>query len=604
MNKIKSILIAGILLSINFSCDDNFLDQVPDDRLTLAQTFSHRSTAEQYLANVYSRIPDESLQRSLASDNSGPWTGASDEGEFVWTGVATNNINIGSYDPTTGWVSTLWSNWYRGIRASSEFMKSIDQCQDCNEQRITQLKAEAKALRAMYYFYLMRMFGPVIILSDEALPSDVDSDLLQVPRSSLDETVAYIAGELEQAAADLPVSSTGEDLGRITKGIALAFRSEAFLYAASPLFNGNTDYASLINTDGKQLISQQYDVNKWKVAADAAKAFIDQFVPSKYDLYRKNNATTGTFDPYLSTRDVILDDWNREIILARMSGQIAWMHYERTPFHSGAASGTAFRGSGGMGATQNIVDAYFTSNGRSIEDPLSGYEETGFTTFRAPYDDEARTTFSQWANREPRFYVGITYDNSLWLNTGQGKIITRTHYNGNSGRKVGGNDYTPTGYVVRKNVAIGDNTNRTVVLLRLAQIYLNYVEALNEYNPNHPDILIYLNAIRNRAGIPEYGSADLEAPASQEAMREAIHKERQVELAFENDRYFAARRWKIAEMAFNGPMYGLDINANDINNFYNKVPFETRVFTKRNYLFPIPQDEVNSDKALVQNTGW
>lgn len=141
-------------------------------------------------------------------------------------------------------------------------------------------------------------------------------------------------------------------------------------------------------------------------------------------------------------------------------------------------------------------------------------------------------------------------------------------------------------------------------MLRLAEIYLDYAEALNEYDPGNPDILTYINLIRERAGIPEYGSVELEAPASQEAMREAIRKERRVELFLENTRYFDARRWKIAEDVFAGEMHGMDINARSEEDFYNVTTFETRVFRPQDYLWPIPQDELNANPTLVQNPGW
>ncbi|MHC2992446.1 glycan metabolism protein RagB [Pontibacter sp. HJ8] len=605
MNKIKTIALAALLLSTTFSCNDDFLDQVPDDRLTLDATFKSRNTVEKYLANVYSQIPDDASQRNLGGDgNVGPWIAASDEGEYVWGFVESNAINIGAWDPTSGFVNSLWSNFYRGIRRASTFIDNADQCKDCSTPLITKYKAEARALRALYYFYLMRMYGPVVILGNESIAPDASSEELQLPRSSYDECVSYVVSELEEAAKDLPnVPGNNEAYGRMTRAYALAIKSKVLLFAASPLFNGNPDYAALTNTDGKQLISQQYDVNKWKAAADAAKAFIDEFVPGTYDLYRENNAQ-GQFDPYLSTRNVLLVDWNKEVIYARPSAGINPRQYEMTPFHAGAQAET--KGSGGLGAVQSIVDSYFMANGRSIDDPKSGYTVSGFSNFKAPNDIEARQVYNQWVNREPRFYVGITYDNSLWLNRNTGNIVTRTWYEGNSGKKAGSNDYSPTGYIVRKNMSTGDwrNGSRTYVMLRLAELYLNYAEALNEYKPGDPDILKYVNLIRSRAGIPEYGSADLPAPASQEEVRQAIRKERRVELAFENVRYFDTRRWKIAEQALDGPTYGLDITAPNIENFYNKVSFETRVFNKKHYLWPIPQNEINSDKELVQNTGW
>jgi hypothetical protein len=453
----------------------------------------------------------------------------------------------------------------------------------------------------MYYFYLMRIYGPVVLLEEKAVPVDAN---LQMPRSSFDECATYVAAELEKAAADLPVTpANDQDYGHITKGVALAFRANALMFAASPLYNGNADLAGLVNKDGKQLISQSFDVNKWKTAADAYKSFLDQFVPGTYSLFKKNDAS-GNYSPYLSCRDVILTDWNPEVIFARVKNSLNSRQYELTPYHSGQSSRDV-KGSGGLGATQNMVDAFFTANGRSISDPSSGYVSSGYSDFQTPYDTHTKNIYNQWVNREPRFYVNITFDNSTWLNTSFGEINSRFYYTGNSGLKAGGGDHTTTGYVVRKAMGLGnwDVGGRTLILTRLAEIYLSYAECVNEADPSNPEALKYINLIRERAGIPLYGSAELPAPTGQSEMREAIRKERRVELAFENNRFFDVRRWKIAEQTENGPMYGLNISA-DLPDFLNVVTFETRVFNKRHYFFPLPSNDVNNDKQLVQNPGW
>lgn len=592
-----------VLLSLTSSCKKGFLDQVPNDRLTLEETFNNRQTALKFLNNIYSNIPNEFGQRNPGGgNNAGLWTGGSDEGEYLWGFVQSNNMNIGNWDATSGFVGDFWRNYYRGIRSASFFMANIDKVKnDISPQLIVQYRAEARALRAMYYFYLMRLYGPVILVGDEVVEPDAPMSAVQLPRSSIDECTSYISSELDAAAKDLPTIPANDDsYGRITKGIALAFRAQALFLAASPLYNGNADLAGLKNKDGKQLVSQSVEVNKWKTAADAYKAFIAQFVPGTYDLFKKNDAN-GVFDPYLSCRDIFLTDWNKEVILARPESSIGARQYEMTPYHRGASSDS--RGSGGLGATQGQVDAFFMANGKSISESGSGYVTTGFSTAATKYTKAG--IYNQWVNREPRFYVNITYSGSTWLNTNDGEIITQLYNTGNSGKATGGNDYCPTGYVVRKAMGLGkwDVNNRTDILFRLANVFLDYVEALNEASPDDADILKYLNLIRERAGIPQYGSSALAAPVGQTAMRDAIRKERRVELCFENVRYFDTRRWKIAEQTDNGPMLGLNISR-DLPEFLQVVTFETRVFTKRHYLFPIPSNDVNVDREMVQNPGW
>ena len=599
MKKIIYTLIISLLL---LSCSSDYLDQVPDDKLTFEETFSKENTVQKYLANCYSQIPEKYDQR-FVSKNSGPWTASSDEAEYVWGFHLGNYFNIGDWNASTQHVSTLWSNFYRGIRTSSTFIENVDSCQDCPESRIKQYKAEARVLRAYYYYNLMTIYGPVLLMPDQPISPDADLAALNLERNTIDEIVTYITNELDIAADELKdVSFINENTGRMSRPFALAIKEKALLFAASPLFNGNTDYANMKNLEGENLIPQSFDVNKWKLAADAAKAFIDEYVPGTYSLYKEYN-TNGSYNPYLSTRNVMLVDWNKEIIYAHQEVNNTYQ-YDCTPYHAGADG--KIKGAGGLSITQEMVDAYFTANGRSIDDPQSGYQDTGFSEFKAPYDDVARTTYNQWTNREPRFYTGVTYNGSLYLVRSFGDIITTTWKGGNSGKDAGGNDYSPTGYIVRKNVPLTEwgNSNRTFELLRLAEIYLDYAEALNEYDPGNSDILKYVNLIRERAGIPEYGSVDIPAPTGQDAIREAIRKERRVELAFESIRYFDARRWKIAEDVFGGPLHRLDIDTDVESEFYNVVTLETRVFEKKHYLWPIPQDELNSNTALIQNTGW
>jgi len=601
MKKYISISLLALFTFIS-SCKKGFLDQVPNDRLTLEETFANRQTAEKFLNNIYSNIPDEFGQRNPGSTNAGLWTGGADEAEFTWGGVTSNAVNIGNWDANSGFVYAYWNNYYRGIRSATFFMANIEKVKnDLPAQLIIQYRAEARALRAMYYFYLLRLYGPVILLGDNVVAPDVPGSEVQLSRSSMDECVAYITAELDAAAKDLPAIPANDDsYGRITKGIALAFRAQTLFLAASPLYNGNTDLSGLKNKDGKQLVSQSFDANKWKIAADAYKSFIAQFVPGTYDLFKKNDAN-GSFDPYLSCRDVFLTDWNKEVILARPESSLSARQYEMTPYHRGANSDS--RGGGALGATQNQVDAFFMQNGKSINDAGSGYVNTGFSASATKYTKAG--IYNQWVNREPRFYVNITYNGSTWLNTNDGLVTTELYNNGNSGKETGGNDYSTTGYVVRKAMGLGkwNIDRRPVILYRLANVFMDYAEALNEANPGDPDVLRYLNLIRERAGVPLYGSADLPLPSGQSGMSDALRKERRVELAFENVRFFDTRRWKIAETTDNGPVYGLNISKN-LPDFLQVVTFETRVFNKRHYLFPIPSNDVNVDENLVQNPGW
>ncbi|MGJ1445046.1 RagB/SusD family nutrient uptake outer membrane protein [Sphingobacterium spiritivorum] len=600
----KSIYILFALLTMScFSGCNKYLDQVPDDVITVEDIFKSKANTDKFLANIYSVIPNEMVQRFVATQNSGPWTASSDEAKYTWDFNYSNNMIRSVWSNTDGTIESFWNSYYRGIRNASYFIQNIDGANpvEVNDLMKTTYKAEARALRALYYYYLVRAYGPVPILGEEILDINKPISDLKLARTPFDECITYIVSELDKAYTDLPYEPSNNEYGRITKGVVKAYKVEALLLNASPLFNGNTAFSGVKNTDGTALFSANANPEKWRDAAAAAKAFIDEFVPNYYQLYKVSNA-----DPfvaaYLSCRNVMTTDWNQEWIFAR-SNSSNNAQYDRTPKHVGFPSGA--QGGGALGATQTIVDAYFMNNGKSITDVTSGYTKDGFVSFKAPYDVASRTTFGAYVNREPRFYVGITYNGSYWLNQANSStaVLSQFNYSGNSGRSQSTSDVTPTGYTVRKNVSANGNS-RGALLIRLANIYLDYAEALNESDPANADILKYLNLIRERAGIPVYGSATIPVPGSQGAMREAIRRERQVELAFENVRFFDTRRWKIAEDTDGGAVYGLNLNA-DGDAFYTKTLIETRVFKKeRDYLFPIPNIEILKNEKMVQNAGW
>jgi len=601
MKKIYLYTIATLLTVSNYGCK-KFLDQVPDDRLTFDESFATKSTVDRLLANVYSTLPDETVQRSVGSSNAGPWTGASDEGNYNGGNFA-NNINTGGWDATTGTVNTFWQNYYRGIQAASNFMANVDKCTDCNIggiDYVNRYKNEARGIRAIYYYHLLRQYGPIVLLDN--LPSQPDAPIptISKPRSTFDACVDFIVAELDAAAEGLPaLPQNNDDYGHVNKAVLQAYKIQTLLTAASPLFNGNTDYADLKNQDGTQLISQTVSPAKWRRAADAAKAFITAY-PS-FTLFTKPGANPFQ-TAFLSCRDVMLTDWNSEIIFARGNANISYIQYDMAPNHNNGSGGD--KGGSFRAASQQMVEAYFMASGLPTDATGSGYSRTGFTNFQAPDDNQERSVSNMYVNREPRFYVGITYTNRKWINPNS-TIVTNFAYDGNAGRGgIGNDDYSSTGYTQRKNLSTSgwQATGRTNVVIRLAEIYLDYVEALYEANPSDPDVLIYLNRIRERAGIPQYGSGVgmLPVPAD---LRDAIRRERRVELAFESHRYFDTRRWKIAETT-DRSLLGLSTMQTVANGFYNVIQIESRVFEKKHYLWPIPNGEIQKVPLIVQNTGW
>lgn len=571
-----------------------FLEQVPNDRITIEQVFLKKGPSEQYLANVYNYVNDDHNQWE-----GNPWGANSDEMDVTWSKYPTYALNIGNISAAATLFDT-WGNYYRGIRSATYFINHIDNNVEIlalnGQERIEQYKAEARFLRAYYYFLLMRQYGPVVLIGDKEIPADASADAMQLPRKPYDTCVAYVVSELDKAAAVLPKipSNNGQasdiEYGRATVGMALAVKARLLLYAASPLYNGNTEMAGFKGQDGANLINQTYDAKKWKAAADAARAVIDLGL---YSLY-----TDPGNDPIKSYQGSLQQAWNAEQIFNRKNNSYPAWDVHCMPRQAG--------GWNGMGVTQEQVDAYFMSDGKQITES-SLYSENGFTTVNGVQ------VFNMYMNREPRFYASVTYNNAMFQGGNMTSAKAITFYpSGPNGKNGHPTDWTKTGYLIRKNVATQTNNGsggngtqyqRPACLIRLGEVYLNYVEALNEADPGNADILKYLNLIRKRVNIPEYGSANLPAPVSQADMRTRIWQERRVELAFEAHRWFDIRRWKIATQVM-GAMHGMNINKDD-NSFYTRVVASEHLFrSPASYWFPISQYDLDRSKLIVQNPGW
>ncbi|MNI11116.1 SusD family protein [compost metagenome] len=270
-------------------------------------------------------------------------------------------------------------------------------------------------------------------------------------------------------------------------------------------------------------------------------------------------------------------------------------------------------GYGNVGPTQELVDAFFMKNGKSINDSGSGYSEVGFSTVtEVPAGRSEAGTFNMYVNREPRFYASIVYHGKKWPVTNA--LIKFTKGNGND---IASN-YSITGYnmykrlnrTVSQSVTTAPKTfYRPSFIFRLAEFYLLYAEALNEVNPADPKIAQYVDLVRERAGIPKWSVSNPAIIGNQALQREAIRKESRVELCFEGQRYFDVRRWMIAENASGqgaqgGPFYGMNVGAETDADFLKRTQYETRVFTRAYYLWPIPLGEIQKSTKLVQNPGW
>lgn len=590
-------------------CKKGFFDNAPKDLQTIDMVFQNKLEAESWLAGVYNRLPDVWADGSVTGRGLAELC---DELELSSPSI------IGAGNLTSQSAINVYTNYYQAIRLANIFMANIQNSKSNllkepnGAELIRQYTGEARFLRANYYWMLIKLYGPVVLVGDKI--AGVDDDF-QIPRNTWNECIDYILAEMDSAKAMVPekhlVPSSGADdlsqTGRITKLIVEAVKSQVLLYDASPLFNGNSDFSNFKNTDGRQLMNLTADPAKWAKAAEAAKAAIDHAEASGRKLYK----TTGT-DAFLtavnSLRSLFLTGWSDEGIWLRTNTAFAVWEEDAAPR---AANGT--KTNAVLSIPQEMIDKYRMSNGKSIEESGSTYLETGFAT-TAKTGFYVAGTSNMYVNREPRFYVNVTFNGAtvpFVPKTG----ITRVEFwpTGNSGNANGSQTmYPKTGYLVRKNTNVSRNLQsnagnvvRPAMYIRLAELYLNYAEALNESNPGHTDVLTYLNAVRLRAGI-----AAVPAGAGQNALRALIRRERCIELAYEGHRFFDIRRWKIAtepEGRQGGEFHGMNVftgqNLSD-PAYYERTRTSTRIWYDRYNLLPLPQSEVNKNLKMVQTIGY
>ncbi|MEC5145277.1 RagB/SusD family nutrient uptake outer membrane protein [Chitinophaga sp. 180180018-2] len=607
MKAIISSLMFLFFLFMIISCKKDFLDKAPDDDLNIDQVFANRDYANNFLSNIYAQLPREAIWADNAEN---PYHGAADELKQHYPRSFCNNMTSGTWDPNSTDINP-WARNYGALRKANLFIEHIDKVpldQYYTQAARDRQKGEAIFLRAFFHFLLVRVYGPVPIADSSV---SLDANFKAIRRQPMDKCVAYIVSQCDQAAALLPARITeGTEYGRVPKSAALALKARVLLYMASPLFNGNPDYANFKDDEGNRLFPD-YQASRWQAAADAAKDCINQTEAAGYGLY----FSAGN-NPVKNYQELFYINNNKEVLWANNEA-----NYYNQGFYDGldvynetiSLSGFALHS-----PTQDMVDQYemanglrpitgYTSDHSPIINPLSGYTETGFTNSPGPNNLYVAGTSNMYVNREPRFYASINFSGAVWK--------TRTNgleywFKGADGKLAGGSDhFVETGYLLKKlsdpNFVwrpVEKTTLRTWIYFRLGEQYLNYAEALNEAQGPVPDVYKYINLIRNRAGLP-----GLPAGLSKDDMRERVHHERQIELAFESQRYFDNHRWKMSEITDNTNIYGLNIYAGESKTdpaFFKRRVVERRIFQKKHYLWPMLKTETDKNPKLVQNPGW
>lgn len=601
----RIIFLTVIVIFSTLSSCDNYLEIVPDERPTEADAFRNPQAALGYLYSCYGYIPNQ---------RSGTYSidlMTSDEVVTAFEHEIFAKFPRGEYSASNPVIS-YWNNLYKGIRQCYIFKNNIDGVKGIDESTRTMYKAEADFLVGYFHFLLLRMYGPVVIADQQF---DINMPAAEYPlRATYDASVDFIVSKLDEASQNLPLEmASSSNYGRATKVIAKSVKARMLLYAASPLFNGGGEnmsslYDGFTDADGVQLISTSYDADKWRRAADAAKEAIDMAEMSGVSLYRNSTFNTPLpADPIeKDLRYTFIDKNSSEIIWAETRTETVYdFQNKSTPFIAGSSWN-------GVAPTLTILEAFYTENGLPIDkDPEYNYNGRYNIV-----DTELGTTMRLNTEREPRFNAWISYHNSYYevMRGNNKEILTKYRRDDNYGIKGRSNNYSPTGYLNKKGVAPGAvqeplqvTVNYPWPVIRLAELYLDYAEALIEYGQDFSTAKQYIDRVRTRAGIPTIDEAwaPIGGAGDKATLRSIVRQERTIELYLENHRFWDLRRWQIAEQYLDDNLKGMNIQGATDEEFFQITDVKfPRNFSQRNFLMPIPQEEINKNELLIQNPGY
>lgn len=624
-----------ILLLFGAGGCKKYLDVVPDNIATLDNAFTMRSEAEKYLYTCYSFMPRDG---SLVDDP------AMIGGDEMW--ALTNpgfpefnhqmfNIARGLQNIVSPQGDGTWFSMYRGLRDCNIFLENVSRVPDLDPGERDRWIAEVLFLKAYYHFTLVRMYGPIPLIRKN-LPVYADVEAVKVFRDPVDDCFSYIVELLDSAKKNLPlvINNPGKELGRVTQPMAYSLKAKALVTAASPLFNGNSDQASLKNSDGRVLFPQQFQAEKWTTAATACKEAIDICHGAGMKLYTYNPVfqqypLRDTTKVQMNIRGMVTDPWNIELIWGNTQSLASLIQRVATPNVDHRYLDNP-RIVSELAPSLKIVELFYSDKGVPIQEDktwnttnalLRKAENAHKLNIRNGY-----TTAALNFDREPRFYASIGFDGGVWYGQGSfddsqaDRLFFVSSRKGQPNGKVQPDKGSVTGYFVKKLVhwqntqgATVDDYTITVYpwpVMRLGQLYLLYAEALNEANGPVQEAHDYINKVRERAGLPTVNvswtnySNNPTKFTTKEGMREIIQRESLIELAFEGQRFWDLRRWKTALFEYRRPIEGWDIEQSDPVYFYRRKVLFNQVFTQKDYLFPIREDNLVVNRNLVQNIGW
>ncbi len=566
MKKIYLYILSIIACLGLYSCTD-LLDQEPLDSFTDEAVWSDLSLAEANLNMCYNYVRGF-LSTNTVYDNFSSQI-------YHKHGYGTNNMTHCAMSPDAAYMAyyddmyDMWGTFYSYINTVNTFLSNIDDVPGDEDERDT-LKGQAYFLRAWFYYHLYTFYGRIVIVDE---PYDLDSEYTE-SRADADDVADFICDDLDKAAELLPLTYDASDLGRATKGAALALKSRILLYKASPLY-GTPSQA------------------KWQAASDAAKEVIDLGIYS-LELIAPEGTVLQSAEDVETYREsyaaLFYESTSPEIIFQKVYNPAysGWSDTNSTPMglvhRAPCGPGNGFEGWGTFNPTQNLVNR------------IQRYDGTPQTA----YTDN---TANPWTDLELRFSANIIADGFSW-GCGSDKREVETFISGDSsvtpGLDSSQGEYwwnaSNTGYYVRKSTSPDfDNYGTTQwdapwIFIRLSEIYLNYAECQYQLG-NEGVALEYVNKVRNRALLPD-ATGDV---------WDAIEYERDAELMFEGFRFIDMRRWERMDEEYSEPVIGSEVTKYaDGHKEYNLEVFIDQREWKgdKYYWVPISRDELRKSSYL------
>ncbi len=550
---IRHLSLAALSLLLGTSCT-GLLDKDIDTNLDKEDIFSNERYAPGFLNSAYREI----INGYNRLDNA-MFACATDEAICSYSGSEVHGYNYGAISPTYNPEANVWNNMYTGIRQTNVFLEELNQTiktsglideSDKNKKMYTRMKGEALFLRAYYHLELAKRWGNVLLV-DTVLDKESVKKLKQ---STFTEAIRFIVNDCDSAIVylqdPLKVTISDADKGRATTASAIALKSRALLYMASPWNNPSNN---------KEL---------WKEAADVALDFITSTGNGS-----KIGLDPTTYSASIAMPLFVSSLYSKEVLFATGYDDRNDIETNNLPI--------SFLGKGYTNPTQELADCFDMLNGRTY-DPANPY-----------------------ANRDRRFNLYFYFNAQKPLSNRTDSVFTYVGGKDGMGRS---STATKTGYYMRKftnmslDLSQNQKSRRAWVHFRYAEIILNYCEAMNEYL-DVPDNSIYtqLNKLRSRGGVATYTAGSM----TKEEMKEAIKKERRVELAFEEHRFWDVRRWQEGVKYFNRPIHGMKITKNENGTYaYETIEVENRTYKFNMDWYPIPYDELLKNPNLKQNPGW